>query len=69
MQRKLYNLSVIGCGRWGAFIAKYLSDLGHAVTLYGRAGSRKTEELFSTRRNGLKTARRWFKSFCDCHLR
>ena len=53
MQRKLYNLSVIGCGRWGAFIAKYLSDLGHAVTLYGRPGSRKTEELFSTRRNAL----------------
>ena len=53
MQRKLYTLSVIGCGRWGAFIAKYLSDLGHAVTLYGRAGSRKTEELFSTRRNAL----------------
>ena len=53
MQRKLYNLSVIGCGRWGAFIAKYLSDLGHAVTLYGRPGSRKTEELFSSRRNAL----------------
>ena len=53
MQRKLYKISVIGCGRWGAFIAKYLSDLGHAVTLYGRAGSARTEELFSTRRNAL----------------
>ena len=53
MQRKLYKISVIGCGRWGAFIAKYLSDVGHAVTLYGRPGSRKTEELFSTRKNAL----------------
>ena len=53
MQRKLYKISVIGCGRWGAFIAKYLSDVGHAVTLYGRPGSKKTEELFSTRKNAL----------------
>ncbi|MBR6052505.1 MAG: NAD(P)H-dependent glycerol-3-phosphate dehydrogenase [Clostridia bacterium] len=53
MQRKLYNISVIGCGRWGAFIAKYLSDLGHAVTLYGRPGSRRMEELIETHRNAL----------------
>ena len=53
MQRRLYNLSVIGCGRWGAFIAKYLSDLGHAVTLYGRPGSRRMEELIQTRKNAL----------------
>ena len=53
MQRKLYKVSVIGCGRWGTFIAKYLSDVGHTVTLYGRAGSSRTEELLSTRRNAL----------------
>ena len=53
MQKKLYNLSVVGCGRWGAFIAKYLSDLGHAVTLYGRPGSRRMEELIQTRKNAL----------------
>ena len=53
MQRNLYKVSVVGCGRWGAFIAKYLSDLGHGVTLYGRAGSRRMEELLSTRRNAL----------------
>ena len=53
MQRKLYTVSVIGCGRWGAFIAKYLSDLGHAVTLYGRPGSRRMEELIATRKNAL----------------
>ena len=53
MQRKLYTISVIGCGRWGAFIAKYLSDLGHTVTLYGRPGSRRMEELIETHRNAL----------------
>ena len=53
MQRNLYTAAVIGCGRWGAFIAKYLSDLGHAVTLYGRPGSRKMEELIQTRKNAL----------------
>ena len=53
MQRKLYTISVLGCGRWGAFIAKYLSDVGHDVTLYGRPGSRKTEELIATRKNAL----------------
>lgn len=53
MQRKLYKIAVAGCGRWGAFIAKYLSDVGHAVALYGRAGSRRMEELLATRRNAL----------------
>ena len=53
MQRKLYTVSVIGCGRWGAFIAKYLSDLGHTVTLYGRPGSRRMAELLETRKNAL----------------
>ncbi len=53
MQRKLYKIAVAGCGRWGAFIAKYLSDVGHAVALYGRAGSSRMEELLATRRNAL----------------
>ena len=32
--------TVIGCGRWGSFIAWYLRKIGHEVTLYGREGSR-----------------------------
>ena len=31
--------SVIGCGRWGTFIAWYLTGIGHEVTLYGRESS------------------------------
>ncbi len=49
------NVTVIGCGRWGSFIAKYLADEGHAVTLYGRESSRNMQEFISTRKNALMT--------------
>ena len=49
------NCSVIGCGRWGSFIAWYLCRAGHKVTLYGRPGSRHLEEFCRTRTNGLVT--------------
>ncbi len=42
---------VIGCGRWGTFIAWYLDHIGHEVTLYGRAGSRNMERLMRERQN------------------
>ena len=47
--------SVIGCGRWGTFIAWYLHAIGHEVTLYGRAGSAHLRALRDTRSNGLLT--------------
>ena len=28
------NVSVLGCGRWGSFIAWYLNKLGFSVTLW-----------------------------------
>ena len=30
------NISVMGCGRWGSFIAWYLGRICIQVTLYGR---------------------------------
>ncbi len=45
------EVSVIGNGRWGSFLAWYLARGGHAVTLYGRAGSARTARLWATRRN------------------
>ncbi len=33
------KISVLGCGRWGSFIAWYLSGLGHQVYQWGRADS------------------------------
>ncbi len=49
------RIGVIGCGRWGSFIAWYLDRIGHEVTLYGRAQSPHMEQLMRTRTNGLVT--------------
>ena len=45
------DITVIGCGRWGSFIAKYLCDIGHSVTLYGRESSANMRKLTSERKN------------------
>lgn len=49
------NISVIGCGRWGTFLAWYLNQLNHTITLYGRESSKKLAELRESRTNGLVT--------------
>lgn len=51
--KHLMKLSVIGCGRWGTFLAWYLERSGSEVTLYGRKGSKRMEQLLSTRSNGM----------------
>lgn len=45
------DITVIGCGRWGSFVAWYLDHLGHQVTLYGREQSNTMQQLISTRQN------------------
>jgi glycerol-3-phosphate dehydrogenase (NAD(P)+) len=45
------NISVMGCGRWGTFIAWYLDKLGHDVLIWGRENSAHLKELRETRRN------------------
>ena len=47
------NISVLGCGRWGSFLAWYLCRTGHEVTLYGRAASWRMERLLKYRENDL----------------
>ncbi|MBR4743155.1 MAG: glycerol-3-phosphate dehydrogenase [Oscillospiraceae bacterium] len=47
--------SVIGCGRWGTFIAWYLSSIGHEVTLYGRESSWHMKRLMDSRANDYLT--------------
>lgn len=47
------KISVIGCGRWGSFIAWYLDRTGHEVTLYGRKESCHMRQFQETRENGL----------------
>ena len=49
------KISVMGCGRWGSFIAWYLERVSHQVTLYGRKGSKHLEQFRQTRSNGLLT--------------
>lgn len=45
------NIFVIGCGRWGTFIAWYLDKIGHKVSLYGRKKSDHMKKLLNTRKN------------------
>lgn len=45
------KITVIGCGRFGTFIAWYLDGLGHRVTLYGRETSKHMEQLMKERKN------------------
>ena len=47
------KITVIGCGRWGSFIAWYLHHSGHDITLYGLADAPQMIELQNTRTNGL----------------
>lgn len=49
------NITVIGCGRWGSFIAWYLDRTGHSVTLYGRKTSAHMKQFQETGSNGLIT--------------
>lgn len=51
------NITVIGCGRWGSFIAWYLDKIEHNVTLYGRDSSNKMKEFIECRSNSLLTLR------------
>ncbi|MEH7610452.1 NAD(P)H-dependent glycerol-3-phosphate dehydrogenase [Gottfriedia acidiceleris] len=45
------NVSVLGCGRWGTFLAWYANRVGHDVILWGRASSRNYIGLNQTRKN------------------
>ena len=46
------NITVIGCGRWGSFIAYYLDLIGKKVTLYGRETSKDFNNFKETGTNG-----------------
>ena len=44
------KIAVIGCGRWGTFIAWYLNRIGHRVSVYGRETSIRMQKLLETRK-------------------
>ena len=45
------NFTLLGCGRWGSFIAWYLNKNGNNVTVWGREGDPIVENLKATRKN------------------
>ena len=45
------NFTILGCGRWGSFIAWYLNTNNHSVTVWGREGHQIVEDLIKTRKN------------------
>lgn len=46
------KITVVGCGRWGSFIAWYLNRIGKDVTLYGRNENKDFQNIINTRSNG-----------------
>lgn len=50
-EERARNIFVIGCGRWGSFLAWYLDRIGQKVCLYGRKGSQTLARLQATHRN------------------
>lgn len=49
------NVSILGCGRWGTFLAWYAHKIGHTVTLWGRESSKNYVKLEETRANDYLT--------------
>lgn len=49
------RISVLGCGRWGTFLAYYSNITGHDTAIWGRPGSPRLKELSQTRRNAYLT--------------
>ena len=45
------NFTLLGCGRWGSFIAWYLNKNGNNVTVWGRPNCPTYETLINTRKN------------------
>lgn len=45
------NFTLLGCGRWGSFIAWYLNKNGNDVTVWGRDDSDLIHNLIKTRKN------------------
>ncbi len=59
------NITVIGCGRWGSFIAYYLDLIGKNVTLYGRSTSKDFNNFKETRTNEKLVLKESVKLNCD----
>lgn len=59
------KITVIGCGRWGSFIAYYLDKIGHDVTIYGLENAPEMKRFLKERKNDLLTLSDTTKLSCD----
>ncbi len=59
------NISVLGCGRWGSFIAWYLSRKGNKVTSWGPEDDRSYQVLKETGRNEYVALDEKIRLTCD----
>ncbi len=59
------KISVLGSGRWGSFIAWYLSNHGHDVLVWGRESSSSFLSLKETRKNEYVTFNDKIEFSCD----
>lgn len=59
------NVSILGCGRWGSFIAWYLDRIGHKALMYGRPSSKHMQSFIKTRSNGMVTLNEGIKLTTD----
>lgn len=55
------NITLLGCGRWGSFIAWYLDKIGHHVTIWGLSDAPQFIEIRDTRKNNMLTFRESIK--------
>ncbi len=59
------NISVLGCGRWGSFLAWYNNHIGHNVVNYGRENSPSYKVLKETGKNEWVTLNDNIELSCD----
>ena len=59
------KITVIGCGRWGSYIAYYLDSIGHDVTIYGLKDAPQMQRFLAERKNDLLTLSDTTKLSCD----
>ena len=59
------KISVLGCGRWGSFLAWYNNYIGHDVVSFGREGSPSYTVLKETGKNEWVTLDERIELSCD----
>lgn len=52
MDNDFSNIGIIGCGRWGSFLAWHFSQIVEQVTVWGRTESVKLKQLTFSKTNG-----------------